>query len=124
MESVSTKDAPAAMGPYSQAVKASGFVFCSGQLPLRSDGLLEDASIETQTQQVLQNLTSVLKAAGSDISKVLKTTVYLSDMNHFAAMNEVYGNFFGSHKPARATVGVARLPKDALIEIDCIAQVD
>ncbi|MFA5829100.1 MAG: RidA family protein [Candidatus Gracilibacteria bacterium] len=121
MEIVATTNAPAAIGPYSQAIKANGFVFCSGQIPLRADGTLVSGGIVEQTEQVLSNLKAVLEAAGSGLGKVVKTTVFLANMADFAAMNEVYGRFFGENKPARATVQVARLPKDVLVEIDCIA---
>lgn len=121
MEIVATTNAPAAIGPYSQAIKANGFVFCSGQIPLKVDGTLVGGGIAPQTEQVLSNLKAVLEAAGSGLDKVVKTTVFLANMADFAAMNEVYGRFFGDNKPARATVQVARLPKDALVEIECVA---
>jgi len=121
MEVISTNQAPRAIGPYSQAVKANGVVYCSGQIPLNVDGDLVEGGIVAQTEQVLQNLSAVLSAAGSALAKVVKTSVYLSDMNNFAAMNEVYATYFSENKPARATVEVARLPKDVMVEIDCIA---
>lgn len=121
MDIVSTENAPQAIGPYSQAIKAGGMVFCSGQIPLTANGDLLDEGIKTQTEQVLKNLAAVLEAAESSLDKVVKTTVYLSDMNDFSAMNEVYAKFFTINKPARATVEVARLPKDVLVEIDCVA---
>lgn len=122
MRIISTPEAPQAIGPYSQAVKNSGVVYCSGQIPLDPrTGELCEAEIQTQTRRVLENLEAVLKAAGATKENVMKTTVYLSDMDNFPAMNEVYAAFFGSHKPARATVEVSRLPKDVLVEIDCIA---
>ena len=124
METIVTKDAPAAIGPYSQAVKANGFVFCSGQIPLRADGTQVDGDILDQTTQVLHNLQAVLKEAGSDLNNVVKVTVYLKDMKMFQQFNEIYGKFFAGHKPARATVGVAELPKGALVEIDCVAVVE
>lgn len=124
MEPIVTHDAPAAIGPYSQAVKANGFVYCSGQIPLRADGSQVNGSIVEQTTQVLQNLQTVLKAAGSDLDKVVKVTVYLKDMKTFPEFNEVYGSFFVHHKPARATVGVNELPKGALVEIECVAVAD
>lgn len=121
MEIVATTDAPAAIGPYSQAVKANGFVYCSGQIPLKADGTFVNGGIAEQTDQVLNNLKVVLQAAGSEINKVVKTTVFLTNMVDFAAMNEVYGKYFADNKPARATVQVAGLPKSALVEIECVA---
>lgn len=124
MELITTKMAPAAIGPYSQAVKANGMVYCSGQIPMTADGMVAAGDIKSQTVQVLQNLKAVLSSSGSGLLKVVKTTVYLASMDDFAAMNEVYAEVFGYHKPARATVEVARLPKDVLVEIDCIALAD
>jgi 2-iminobutanoate/2-iminopropanoate deaminase len=121
MEIISTDKAPEAIGPYSQAVKNGDLIFCSGQIALKPDGILESGDISAQTKQVLGNLKEVLFAAGSDLSRVVKTTVFLSNLDDFAEMNEVYGEYFGEDKPARATVEVSRLPKDVLIEIDCIA---
>jgi 2-iminobutanoate/2-iminopropanoate deaminase len=119
---VFSEDAPRAIGPYSQAVKAGGFVFASGQIPIDpATGEFVPGGVAEQTEQVMRNLTAVLTAAGSSMEKVLKTTVYLVDMNDFAAMNEVYGRHFQSSAPARATVEVARLPRDARVEIDLIA---
>jgi 2-iminobutanoate/2-iminopropanoate deaminase len=122
---VSTPDAPAAIGPYSQAIVHAGLVWCSGQIPLDpAKGELVPGGIEEQTKQVLKNLASVLGAAGSSLERVIKTTVYLQRIDDFAKMNAVYGTFFPSGKaspPARATVEVAKLPKGALIEIDCVA---
>ena len=121
-EIVATENAPGAIGPYSQAVKAGGMVFCSGQIPIdAATGEFVSADVAEQTEQVLKNLSAVLKAAGSDLNNVVKTTVFLSDMNDFAAMNEVYARYFNENKPARATVQAARLPRDARVEIDCIA---
>lgn len=123
MEIVTTDKAPAAIGPYSQAVKSGGFVFCSGQIALRLDGTFVDGDIKAQALQVFENLQAVLKACGSDLSKVVKTTLYLVDIADFAAVNEVYGAYFSSeNKPARATVAVSELPKGARVEIDCIAE--
>jgi 2-iminobutanoate/2-iminopropanoate deaminase len=117
-----TQNAPAAIGPYSQAISIHGFVFLSGQIPLDpATGQIIPGGIEEQTQQVLTNLVAVLEAAGSSPAEVVKTTVYLKDMTEFATMNEVYGRFFTDNPPARATVEVARLPKDVRVEIDCIA---
>ncbi|GAA5800250.1 endoribonuclease L-PSP [Helicostylum pulchrum] len=119
---VHTDSAPAALGPYSQAIKANGLVYTSGQIPLiATTGEIVEGGIQEQTKQVLINLTEVLKAAGSDLEKVIKTTVFLKDMNDFVAMNEVYATFFSTHQPARSTVQVARLPKDVSVEIECVA---
>ncbi|QYO66438.1 RidA family protein [Leptolyngbya sp. 7M] len=124
IESISTENAPGAIGPYSQAIKVSGMVFCSGQIPIDvSTGEFVSEDVAEQTEQVLKNLSAVLEAAGSSLGNVVKTTVFLADMNDFAAMNEVYGRFFDLNKPARATVQAARLPRDARVEIDCIATV-
>jgi 2-iminobutanoate/2-iminopropanoate deaminase len=121
-EVVSTENAPGAIGPYSQAIKAGGMVFCSGQIPIDpATGQFVSDDVAAQTEQVLKNLDAVLQAAGSSLGSVVKTTVFLSDMNDFAAMNEVYGKFFSINKPARATVQAARLPRDAKVEIECIA---
>ncbi|MFZ1702372.1 MAG: RidA family protein [Pyrinomonadaceae bacterium] len=121
-ETVSTTNAPGAIGPYSQAIKAGGMVFCSGQIPIDpATGEFVSDVVSEQTEQVLKNLAEVLKAAGSSLDGVVKTTVFLADMNDFAEMNEVYGEYFSDNKPARATVQAARLPRDAKVEIDCIA---
>jgi 2-iminobutanoate/2-iminopropanoate deaminase len=123
-ETVSTENAPGAIGPYSQAVKAGGMVFCSGQIPIDpATGQFVADDVASQTDQVLKNLSEVLKAAGAGIGDVVKTTVFLADMNDFAEMNEVYGRYFSDNKPARATVQAARLPRDARVEIECIAVV-
>lgn len=123
MEIVKTNGAPAAIGPYSQAVKSGGFVFCSGQIALRADGSLVEGDVGEQIVQVMANLEAVLKAAGSDFDRVVKTTIFLRDINDFALVNEIYGNYFlGENKPARATVEVSNLPKGVAVEIDCIAQ--
>jgi len=119
---IATTDAPAAIGPYSQAVEAGGLVFCSGQIPLDPvTGALVEGDVAQQTRQVLTNLSAVLSAAGCGLEAVLKCTVYLADMNDFGAMNEVYAEFFGDSRPARAAVEVSRLPKDVAVEIDAIA---
>lgn len=119
---VQTEKAPAAIGPYSQAVKAGGFVFLSGQVALDpASGQVVAGDVRAQTERVLKNLQAVLAAAGSSLAAVVKATVFLADMNDFAAMNEVYGRFFSSDPPARATVQAARLPKDVQVEIDLIA---
>jgi len=119
---VSTENAPAAIGPYSQAVKTGTLVFCSGSIGFNpTDMTIVDGGVEAQTTQALKNMSEVLKAAGSDISHVVKTTVFLKDMNDFAKVNTLYEAHFRPYKPARSAVEVARLPKDALIEIECIA---
>lgn len=119
---VSTPAAPKALGPYSQALVAGGFVFCSGQIPIDpATNSIEAATVEDQTRQSIKNLSAVLEAAGSSLSKVVKTTVFIKDMNDFAAVNGVYAEMFGDTKPARSCVEVARLPKDVKIEIECIA---
>lgn len=121
---VSTPDAPAAIGPYSQAVLAAGFAFLSGQIPIDpATGELVPGPIEAQTERVLQNLKAVLKASGSSFANVVKTTIYLIDLADFSKVNAVYGAYFGSNPPARATVQVAGLPKGARVEIDAIAQI-
>ncbi len=121
-EVVATSNAPKAIGPYSQAIRASGLIFCSGQIPLDPvTNQLIQGDIAAQTERVLKNLSAVLWEAGSNLEKVVKTTVFLKSMDDFPAMNEVYGKFFVSKAPARSTVEVARLPKDVLVEIDAIA---
>lgn len=121
-ETISTENAPGAIGPYSQAVKAGNLVFCSGQIPLDAQtGEFVSDNVTEQTRQVLKNLSAVLEAAGTNLNNVVKTTVFLADMNDFARMNEVYAEFFSANKPARATVQAARLPRDARVEIECIA---
>ncbi|MCA8940629.1 MAG: Rid family detoxifying hydrolase [Planctomycetes bacterium] len=122
MKAVASDAAPAAIGPYSQAVVANGMVFCSGQIPLLADGSdMLNADAAHQARQCLLNLKAVLEAAGSSMSRVVKTTIFLKNMVDFGAVNEVYAEAFGEHRPARATVEVARLPKDAKVEIDCVA---
>jgi 2-iminobutanoate/2-iminopropanoate deaminase len=121
---VKTNAAPGALGPYSQAIVAGGMVYCAGQIPLDpATGNIVSGGIAQQTEQVLKNLRAVLKAAGSDLDRAVKTTVFVKDMNDFAAMNEVYGKpeYFGSTPPARSTVEVARLPRDVLVEIEVTA---
>ena len=121
-EVIATKDGPQAIGPYSQAIKANGFVFVSGQVaidPLNQQIVAGDVAV--QTERVCKNLAGILKAAGTSLDKVVRSTVFLKNMNDFAAMNEVYGRHFTSAPPARSTVEVARLPKDVLVEIDVIA---
>ncbi len=124
-EVIATENAPGAIGPYSQAVKAGNMVFCSGQIPIDvTTGEFVSDDVAEQTTQVLKNLSAVLEAAGTGLNNVVKTTVFLADMNDFAAMNAIYAEFFSDNKPARATVQAARLPKDAKVEIECIALVD
>ncbi len=119
---VSTKDAPQAIGPYSQAIKANGFIFTSGQIAIDpATQQVVAGDVAAQTERVLRNLSEILEAAGSGLGKVVRSTVFLKNMNDFAAMNQVYGKYFSSAPPARSTVEVARLPKDALVEIDVIA---
>ena len=122
VDTISTDKAPAAIGPYSQAVRSGDFVFCSGQIPIDPDtGKLAGDDIEAQAAQVIKNLKGVLGGAGLDLSHVVKTTIFLKDLGHFSAVNEIYGREFGEHRPARATVEVSDLPLGALIEIECIA---
>ena len=118
---VSTEQAPAAIGPYSQAVVFGNLIFTSGQIPLRPDGQLVEGDIAEQTHQVFANLKAVLAEAGSSLQQVIKVTVFLKDMNQFAIVNEIYASYFLEHKPARSTVEVARLPKDVFVEIEVIA---
>jgi 2-iminobutanoate/2-iminopropanoate deaminase len=121
-EVIATNEGPKAIGPYSQAIKANGFVFVSGQIPFDpATQQLIEGDISAQTERVLQNLSGILKAAGSSLDKVVKAGVFLKNMSDFAAMNEVYGRYFTESPPARSTVEVARLPKDVLVEIDVIA---
>jgi 2-iminobutanoate/2-iminopropanoate deaminase len=125
MKIISTPHAPAAIGPYSQAVVSNGFAFLSGQIPLDpATGQLIEGEIAAQTQRVLENLKAVLESCGSSLDKVVKTTVYLTDMREFARMNEVYARYFPASPPARATVEAARLPRDVRVEIDCIATLE
>jgi len=121
-EAIATDRGPKAIGPYSQAVKANGFIFVSGQIPLdpRTQEIGE-GGVAAQTERVLENLKGIVEAAGSSLDRVVKTTVYLQDLADFAAMNEVYGRYFPASPPARATVEVARLPKDVRVEIELIA---
>ncbi|MED3998003.1 RidA family protein [Peribacillus frigoritolerans] len=121
IEAIITKEAPKAIGPYSQGIKAGNIMYTSGQLPIDPEtGEMPD-NIEDQTRMSLENLKEVLEAAGSSLQQVIKTTVFLSDMNHFAVMNQVYGEFFSDNYPARSAIEVARLPKDAFIEIEALA---
>ena len=123
ISSVTSDRAPAAIGPYSQAIACGDLIFCSGQVALDpSSGELLDGSVGEQTKRAMENLSAVLAAAGTAFSRVVKTTIYLTDMDDFAEVNEVYGGFFQGDPPARATVAVAGLPKGARVEIDCIAR--
>lgn len=121
MNVISTPNAPCAIGPYSQAIVTNGMVFTSGQIALRPDGTFLEGDIEAQTTQVLENLQAVLTEAKSSLNRVVKTTIFLANMDDFASVNAVYGSFFGEHKPARSTVAVKTLPKNALVEIEAIA---
>ncbi|MDR1614236.1 MAG: RidA family protein [Campylobacteraceae bacterium] len=123
MKTISTKKAPEAIGPYSQAVTANGFIFTSGQIALTNEGKFLDEDIKVQTEQVLKNLSEILKQGGSSLEKVVKTTIFLTDINDFAVVNEIYAKAFGAHKPARSTVSVKSLPKNAKIEIEAVAVV-
>ena len=120
MKVIQTPNAPAAIGPYSQAMVVGDLLFTSGQIPLRADGTLNDGDIATQTTQVLANLKAVIEAAGSSLNQVVKTTVFMKNLDDFVAMNKIYADTFGSHTPARATVQVAKLPRDVLVEIEAI----
>lgn len=121
---IRTDTAPAAVGPYSQAVRTGNLLFTAGQIPLRLDGSLVEGDVATQTRQVMENLRAVLEAGGSSLDRVIKCTCYLRDMNDFAAFNEAYGAFFGDAPPARSAFEVARLPKDVAVEVEAIALTD
>ena len=119
---VRTSEAPAAIGPYSQAIRCGQFIYTSGQIPLDpATGEIVGSDIQTQTERVLQNVQALLKSAGASLDSVIKTTVFLTSMNDFSAMNAVYANYFEGHTPARSAVAVAELPRKALIEIECVA---
>lgn len=120
MKAIHTDQAPAAIGPYSQAVVSGNLVFTSGQIPLNIDGDIIKGGIEEQTHQVLKNLQSVLEQAGSSLNQVVKTTVFINNMDHFQDMNEVYAHYFNEHKPARSCVEVSKLPKGVLVEIEAV----
>ena len=120
---ITTDKAPAAIGPYSQAVKLGNLLFTSGQIPLDAEGNLVEGGVREQTHQVFRNLQAVLAEAGATFSDVAKATVFIKDMNQFATINEIYASYFGDHKPARSTVEVARLPKDVFVEIELIAAI-
>ncbi|MEH7304486.1 RidA family protein [Neobacillus drentensis] len=123
MKVVQTNQAPAAIGPYSQGIIVNNMFYSSGQIPLTAEGSLVTGDIKEQAHQVFQNLKAVLNAAGASFETVVKTTVFIKNMDEFAALNEVYGEYFSSHKPARSCVEVARLPKDVLVEIEVVALV-
>lgn len=123
MKYISTEKAPKAVGPYSQAIVSNGFIYCSGQIGIDPKTNELVAGFEEQTHQVLKNLAEVLKGGNSGFEMVVKTTVYLADINDYGMMNEIYGKYFSEHKPARAAFAVAHLPKDALIEIELVAEV-
>ena len=124
-EVIATDQAPRAIGPYSQASRAGNLLFCSGQIPIDpATGEFVSGGVAEQTEQVMRNLSAVLKAGQSSLKQVVKTTVFLADMDDFTAMNEVYGRFFGENPPARATVQAARLPRDAKVEIEAIALIE
>ncbi|HSH71849.1 MAG TPA: RidA family protein [Methylophilaceae bacterium] len=120
MQVIQTPNAPTAIGPYSQAIVVGDLLFTSGQIPLRADGTLNDGDITAQTTQVLANLKAIVEAAGANLSKVVKTTVFLKNLDDFVVMNGIYAEAFGSHTPARSTVQVAKLPRDVLVEIEAI----
>lgn len=120
-QTIQTDRAPAAIGPYVQAVRIGDLVFTSGSIPLDLDGSLVEGDVRVQTEQAMANLAAVLEAAGTSLAFAVKTTCFLADMNDFAAFNEVYARWVGDAKPARSTVQVARLPKDALVEVECVA---
>jgi len=121
MRTIQTDQAPQAIGPYSQAMKVGDFIFTSGQIALTPNGVMVQDDIELQTKQVMQNLKAVLEAAGSSLQNVVKTTIFLANMDDFAKVNAIYEKWFEGHKPARSTVAVKTLPKNALVEIECIA---
>ena len=122
MQNINTKNAPQAIGPYSQAMAVDGVVYTSGQIAITPEGVILQGSVEEQTHQVLKNLSAVLGEAGSSLQDVIKTTIFLDDMSDFDRVNEVYTIYFKEHKPARSTVAVKSLPKNALVEIECIAR--
>jgi 2-iminobutanoate/2-iminopropanoate deaminase len=124
LEIIATSEAPAAIGPYSQSVRSGNLLFTSGQIPLGLDGQIVAGGIVEQTHQVFQNLQAVLKAADCGFNDVIKATVFIKDLNQFAALNEVYASYFGDHKPARSTVEVARLPRDVFVEIELVVSLN
>jgi len=121
MKFIETKEAPEAIGPYSQAIAVNGMVYTSGQISLNTKGEMVGNDVETQTHQVMKNLQHVLQSAGSEYNDVIKTTIYLADMDDFLKVNKIYAEYFGAHKPARSTIAVKTLPKNALVEIDAVA---
>ena len=121
MKFISTKEAPAAIGPYSQAIVANGMIYTSGQIPMNAKGVIEFTDVVNQAHQVMKNLFYVLEAANAHFNDVVKTTIFLTDMDDFDKVNEVYSHYFGHHKPARSTIAVKTLPKNVLIEIECVA---
>jgi 2-iminobutanoate/2-iminopropanoate deaminase len=123
LQAIATSQAPAAIGPYSQAVQFGNLLFTSGQIPLGLDGQVVEGGIEEQAHQVFRNLAAVLAAGGANFESVIKATVFLKDMAQFAKVNEIYAEYFGNHKPARSTVEVARLPRDVFVEIELIAAI-
>lgn len=123
MKAVQTNQAPAAIGPYSQGIIVNNMFYSSGQIPLTAEGNMVTGDVKEQTHQVFENLKAVLAAAGASLESVVKTTVFIKSMNDFAALNEVYSEYFANHKPARSCVEVARLPKDSLVEIEVVALV-
>ena len=123
MKIINTTQAPAAIGPYSQGITVNNLFYSSGQIPLTAEGELVQGDVKEQTHQVFKNLQALLEEAGASLESVVKTTVFIKNMNDFAAVNEVYGGYFSTHKPARSCVEVARLPKDVLVEIEVIALV-
>jgi 2-iminobutanoate/2-iminopropanoate deaminase len=123
MKVVSTNEAPAAIGPYSQGIIVNNMLYTSGQIPLTAEGEMVSGGVKEQTHQVFKNLQAILNSEGTSLEKVVKATVFIKDMNDFGAVNEVYGEYFNTHKPARSCVEVARLPKDVLVEIEVIALV-
>ncbi len=120
-QTISTPNAPQAIGPYSQAMKTNNLIFCSGQIPLKPDGTMVEGGVKEQTKQVMENLKAVLETAGSNLDQIVKTTIYLTDLTDFQTINEIYGGYFKQNFPARATVQVAALPKGAKIEIEAVA---
>ncbi|MCE0454131.1 RidA family protein [Staphylococcus haemolyticus] len=123
MKTINTKKAPEALGPYSHAMVVNNLVFTSGQIPLDTEGNIVSDDVKEQTKQVLDNLSVVLEEAGSDLNSVVKATIFISDMNEFQQINEVYGSYFNEHQPARSCVEVARLPKDVKVEIEVVGKV-
>jgi len=121
MKFISTKEAPQAIGPYSQAVEVNGMIYTSGQIAMDANGIMVAEDVENQAHQVMKNLFYVLEAAGAHFNDVIKTTIFLADMDDFEKVNKIYAHYFGNHKPVRSTVAVKTLPKNALVEIDCIA---